>query len=92
MNRVALTDRGRVGVCRPRRECDYLIVGSDEAGSDGQLMANTWQGRFLYQNDGMLGWMGTSPWGFPGQPFRVGGHDRQRVGVDHHRMLRAPSA
>ena len=29
-------------------------------------MANTWQGRFPYQNDGALGWAGTSPVGtFP---------------------------
>jgi formylglycine-generating enzyme required for sulfatase activity len=29
-------------------------------------MANTWQGRFPYRNDGALGWAGTSPVGtFP---------------------------
>jgi formylglycine-generating enzyme required for sulfatase activity len=29
-------------------------------------MANTWQGRFPYRNDGALGWVGTSPVGtFP---------------------------
>lgn len=33
---------------------------------DGALMANTWQGRFPYRNDGALGWVGTSPVGtFP---------------------------
>ena len=33
---------------------------------DGALMANTWQGRFPYRNDGALGWAGTSPVGtFP---------------------------
>jgi formylglycine-generating enzyme required for sulfatase activity len=38
----------------------------DDAVADGQLMANTWQGRFPYQNDGALGWTGTSPVGtFP---------------------------
>src|SRR6516165_6784294 len=38
----------------------------DEANPDGQLMANTWQGRFPYRNDGALGWTGTSPVGtFP---------------------------
>ena len=32
----------------------------------GQLMANTWQGKFPYRNDGALGWSGTSPVGsFP---------------------------
>jgi formylglycine-generating enzyme required for sulfatase activity len=30
---------------------------------DGRLMANTWQGRFPYRNDGALGWVGTSPVG-----------------------------
>ncbi|MCB0949253.1 MAG: formylglycine-generating enzyme family protein [Mycobacterium sp.] len=38
----------------------------EEATPDGQLMANTWQGRFPYRNDGALGWAGTSPVGsFP---------------------------
>ena len=38
----------------------------DEPTVDGQLMANTWQGRFPYRNDGALGWAGTSPVGtFP---------------------------
>jgi formylglycine-generating enzyme required for sulfatase activity len=37
---------------------------------DGQLMANTWQGRFPYRNDGALGWLGTSPIGaFPANAF-----------------------
>jgi formylglycine-generating enzyme required for sulfatase activity len=32
----------------------------------GRLMANTWQGRFPYDNTGALGWVGTSPVGtFP---------------------------
>src|SRR6478736_5007588 len=36
----------------------------------GQLMANTWQGRFPYRNDGALGWVGTSPVGtFPANGF-----------------------
>ena len=36
----------------------------------GQLMANTWQGRFPYRNDGALGWIGTSPVGtFPPNGF-----------------------
>ena len=38
----------------------------DEVMPDGKLMANTWQGRFPYQNDGASGWTGTSPVGtFP---------------------------
>jgi sulfatase modifying factor 1 len=36
----------------------------------GRLMANTWQGRFPYRNDGALGWAGTSPVGtFPENAF-----------------------
>jgi formylglycine-generating enzyme len=33
----------------------------DGVAPGGQLMANTWQGRFPYRNDGALGWVGTSP-------------------------------
>ncbi|MDT5093608.1 MAG: formylglycine-rating enzyme [Mycobacterium sp.] len=35
----------------------------DDPRPDGQLMANTWQGRFPYRNDGARGWVGTSPVG-----------------------------
>ena len=43
----------------------------DEAAPGGRLMANTWQGRFPYRNDGALKWAGTSPVGvFP--PNRYG--------------------
>ena len=47
----------------------------DEPLLDGQLMANTWQGRFPYRNDGAQGggtsrWVGTSPVGtFPPNGF-----------------------
>lgn len=42
----------------------------DEPTVDGELMANTWQGRFPYRNDGALGWIGTSPVGaFPANGF-----------------------
>jgi sulfatase modifying factor 1 len=42
----------------------------DEVAPDGDLMANTWQGRFPYRNDGAAGWMGTSPVGvFPPNAF-----------------------
>jgi len=42
----------------------------DDAALDGRLMANTWQGRFPYLNDGALGWVGTSPVGvFPANGF-----------------------
>ena len=38
----------------------------DDPTPGGQLMANTWQGRFPYRNNGALGWAGTSPVGtFP---------------------------
>ncbi|MCE5290018.1 MAG: formylglycine-generating enzyme family protein [Nocardiaceae bacterium] len=42
----------------------------NEVRPNGQLMANTWQGRFPYANDGALGWVGTSPVGtFPANGF-----------------------
>ncbi len=42
----------------------------DDVAPAGQLMANTWQGRFPHRNDGALGWVGTSPVGtFPANPF-----------------------
>ncbi|KWX25783.1 sulfatase-modifying factor 1 [Mycolicibacterium wolinskyi] len=43
-----------------------VYAWGDEVTPDGRLMANTWQGRFPYRNDGALGWTGTSPVGtFP---------------------------
>jgi formylglycine-generating enzyme len=42
----------------------------DDVTPGGRLMANTWQGRFPYRNDGALGWVGTSPVGtFPPNGF-----------------------
>ena len=42
----------------------------DEPTVDGKLMANTWQGRFPYRNDGAVNWVGTSPVGiFPPNGF-----------------------
>ena len=42
----------------------------DEPTVDGNLMANTWQGRFPYRNDGAVNWVGTSPVGiFPPNGF-----------------------
>lgn len=36
----------------------------------GRIMANTWQGHFPFENDGALGWKGTSPVGtFPPNGF-----------------------
>ena len=65
----------------------------DDATPGGQLMANTWQGRFPYQNDGALGWAGTSPVGtLPAERLRPRRHDRQRLGVDDDRVRRTPPA
>ena len=42
----------------------------DDPMPGGKLMANTWQGRFQYHNDGAAGWRGTSPVGtFPANAF-----------------------
>jgi formylglycine-generating enzyme required for sulfatase activity len=42
----------------------------EDATPGGRLMANTWQGRFPYHNDGANGWIGTSPVGsFPPNGF-----------------------
>ncbi|HUO36554.1 MAG TPA: formylglycine-generating enzyme family protein [Mycobacterium sp.] len=42
----------------------------DDVAPGGRLMANTWQGRFPYRNEGALGWSGTSPVGtFPPNSF-----------------------
>jgi formylglycine-generating enzyme required for sulfatase activity len=42
----------------------------EEPTLDGNLMANTWQGRFPFRNDGALTWVGTSPVGtFPPNGF-----------------------
>jgi formylglycine-generating enzyme required for sulfatase activity len=38
-----------------------VYAWGDEVQLDGQLMANTWQGRFPFHNTGALGWVGTSP-------------------------------
>ncbi|MCV7206298.1 sulfatase-modifying factor 1 [Mycolicibacterium peregrinum] len=47
-----------------------IYAWGDEVTPGGALMANTWQGRFPYRNDGALGWRGTSPVGsFPANAF-----------------------
>ncbi len=63
----------------------------DDATPGGQLMANTWQGRFPYRNDGALGWVGhLAGRHLPAQRLRPGRHDRQRLGVDDHAVRRPP--
>ena len=72
------TRSGPGGVCRPKPngstrpavEARRTYSWGDQAKPGGQLMANTWQGRFPYRNDGALGWVGTSPVGtFPPNGF-----------------------
>jgi formylglycine-generating enzyme len=47
-----------------------IYAWGDDANPGGQLMANTWHGKFPYRNDGALGWIGTSPVGtFPPNGF-----------------------
>ena len=47
-----------------------VYAWGDETKPGGRLMANTWQGRFPYRNDGASGWVGTSPVGaFPENAF-----------------------
>lgn len=53
-----------------RGGADTTYSWGEEARPGGQVMANTWQGRFPYRNDGALGWVGTSPVGtFPANGF-----------------------
>lgn len=53
-----------------RAGADTTYTWGEDARPGGQLMANTWQGRFPYRNDGALGWVGTSPVGtFPPNGF-----------------------
>jgi sulfatase modifying factor 1 len=47
-----------------------IYAWGDEVAPGGRLMANTWQGRFPYANEGALGFVGTSPVGtFPPNAF-----------------------
>jgi formylglycine-generating enzyme required for sulfatase activity len=47
-----------------------VYAWGDEPTPRGQLMANTWQGRFPYLNTGANGWVGTAPVGtFPANEF-----------------------
>ena len=47
-----------------------IYAWGDDPRPDGRLMANTWQGRFPFRNDGANGWIGTSPVGsFPANGY-----------------------
>ena len=53
-----------------RAGSDSTYPWGDEPTVGGEPMANTWQGRFPYRNDGARGWMGSSPVGaFPPNGF-----------------------
>jgi len=53
-----------------RGGADTTYSWGADAAPGGQVMANTWQGRFPYRNEGALGWIGTSPVGtFPANGF-----------------------
>ena len=53
-----------------RAGADTTYPWGEVVAPGGRLMANTWQGRFPYRNDGALGWVGTSPVGtFPPNAF-----------------------
>jgi len=80
---IAYPDAGAYAVWANRRlpteaEWEYAAAAGatttyawgDEPTVDGNLMANTWQGRFPYRNDGAANWVGTSPVGtFPPNGF-----------------------
>ena len=54
-----------------------------EATPGGRQMANTWQGRFPWENLGIDGFEGTSPVdAFPANGYGVSRHDRQCLGMD----------
>lgn len=53
-----------------RAGADSTYPWGEEAAPAGVLMANTWQGRFPYRNEGALGWSATSQVGaFPANGF-----------------------
>jgi formylglycine-generating enzyme required for sulfatase activity len=55
-----------------RAGAQTVYAWGDDVQPDGRLMANTWQGKFPYANEGALGWAGTSPVGtFPANAFGV---------------------
>ena len=70
VGRASTADRGRMGVRREGAARRPSYPWGDDPNPGGRLMANTWQGRFPYRNDGADGWVGTSPVGtFPANGF-----------------------
>ncbi len=50
--------------------CGAEFAWGDEFLPNGELMANTWQGEFPFNNQGALGWQGTAPVGtFPANGY-----------------------
>ncbi|ORJ59755.1 formylglycine-generating enzyme family protein [Mycobacterium simiae] len=82
-----------------RAGAESTYAWGDEVAPGGQLMANTWQGRFPYRNDGANGWVGTSPVGtFPPNGFglvdmigNVWEWTTTRYSAGHHRGAGSPS-
>ena len=58
----------------------------EEVRPAGRLMANTWQGRFPYENTGAHGWVSVSGGVVSAQWVRAGRHDRQCLGMDDHHV------
>jgi formylglycine-generating enzyme required for sulfatase activity len=53
-----------------RGGADTTYPWGEDAAAGDEPMANTWQGRFPYRNDGARGWVGTSPVGvFPANGY-----------------------
>ena len=75
-------DRGRVGVRGPRRARGRRrSPGADEFAPRGDMMANTWQGEFPWQNLRLDGYEGTSPVGtFPPNGYGLYRHGRATSG------------